>query len=84
MLLPLGPKPAELCSKDVVHAGISVGFLGKRPTGLGLKHTCLRKAVPVEHRGMGLGVSRLGSQYQCWFMLWGRGRKWGQPGPLSP
>ena len=64
MLLPLELKPCRtLWSVDVVHAGFFAGFLGKGlTTSLGLRHICLRKEVQAECKGMGLGVSRLGSQ----------------------
>lgn len=55
-----------LWSVDVVRVGVSAGGLGKGPAALGLRHTCLRKAIPVGRRRLGLGViSRLGSQYWC-------------------
>ena len=64
MLLPLELKTYRtLWSGDVSRAGFSAGVLGKNPAALVLRHTCLRKAVPAECTGVGLGVNRLGSQY---------------------
>ena len=40
---------------------VYAGLLGEGPTVLVVRYTCPRKAVPVEWKGAGLGVSRLGS-----------------------
>ena len=76
---------------DMMWAGVSTGLLGKRPTALGLKQTQLRRAILPEHKGVWIGVGRLGGLCQCsviycrWFCAYaeGRGRKW-PPTPLSP
>ena len=47
--------------------GVSAGLLGERPSTLVFRYTCLRKAVPAEGRGAGLGGGRLGNQ--CWSCL---------------
>ena len=71
MLFPLELKLYKtLWSADMVCAGVCAGLLGKGPTVLVLRHTCCRKAVPAEHRGEGLGVSRLGSQCWCCAVYW--------------
>ena len=45
-----------------------------------IRHTCLRKAVPAEHTGVKLGVSRLGTHCWGWTVYWSwlmlRGRRW--------
>ena len=80
MLLPLELKPCRtLWLVDMVQVGICAGFLRKGSTALGLRHTCPRKAAPKELRGVGVGVSRLGSQcwhcavYASWFVMMGEG-----------
>lgn len=42
--------------------GISVGLLGKGAVALGLTPNGSRRAMLAERRGVGAGVSRLGSQ----------------------
>ena len=72
----------EFCLGDMVCVKFLLVFLGKEFMLLGFRHTCRRKAIPLECRGVGLGINRLDSQYGCcaiyysWFMLRGRGRKW--------
>ena len=59
MLLSHELKPCRtLGLVDMVYAKVCAGLLGKEAATLVLRHTCLRKAVPVEQRGVGLGVSR--------------------------
>lgn len=45
----------------MVWNGVSSGLLGKGPAMLGQRHTWI---VILEHRGVGLGASRLGSQFK--------------------
>lgn len=73
MLFPLELKHGRtLWSEEVVCAGFC-GLLGEEPTALVLRPTCLSKAVPAEHRAVGLSVSSLGSQcWRCTLMLKGR------------
>ena len=63
MLFPVKLKFCRtLCSVDITHVGISACLLWEGPTLLVLRHTCLRKAVPVECKAAGIVTRRLGSQ----------------------
>ena len=42
---------------------VCADLLGEGFPVLALKHICLRKIVPAEHRGMGLGVSTIDAVY---------------------
>ena len=53
-----------LWSVDLVSSGVCAGLLGEETSALVVRHICPRKAVPGEHSGVGLGVSRLG--HLCW------------------
>ena len=86
---PPGSNPAKSAAlkttgfRDMVWTRACAGILGERPTVLGQRQTCLRRAVLPE-RGAGLGVSKLGSQCCAMlfpaggsvFMLSGWGGKW--------
>ena len=41
--------------------GVCACLQEEGPAVLVLRHTCLRKAVPPECRGVGVGISKLGS-----------------------
>lgn len=63
MVLPLVLKVfIMLWLEDVVCVEVSVGLLGNGPVALGLKCISWRQVVLAEHRLVGLGVIRLGSQ----------------------
>lgn len=63
--LILFPPELKICRSlwivDVVHMGVCAGLLWEEPTELFIRQVCLTKAG---HKGIGLGVNRLGSQ--CW------------------
>lgn len=61
MVLLLELKPCRTpCSGVVVCAGISAGLLGKGPAVLGPRQSFPRR---TECKGVGPGVSKLGSQH---------------------
>ena len=61
--LKLFPLDLKLCrslwSIDVVLVGICAYLLWEEPTVMIPRHTCPRKAVPTEHKGVELGISSL-------------------------
>ena len=46
----------------MVWAGVCAGLLGEGPTKLELRQVLLRRSVVPEHKSVGPGLSKLGSQ----------------------
>ena len=78
--------------RDAMWVGVCAGLLRERHAMLGLKQTLPRRAVVPEHRGLGFGLTKIGSlcgtvlppAVGSVFMLRVQGWKWPWPTPLSP
>ena len=57
--------PAELSGLETWCGQFLCWFLAEGPAMLGLRQYWLRRATVAEHRGMGFGVNKLGSQCPC-------------------